>query len=248
MNIVAIIPCRYGSKRFEGKPLMPILGKPMIWWVYSRARKADILTDVVVATDDDKIYKCVKDFGGHVLMTQPGHRSGTDRAAEAACALNLDGNDIVINIQGDQPAFDPRCLAEVVNPLLESQQEEMSTLIYKISQKAEISNSNHVKATFDHNNYALYFSRSTIPYNRDNIVGVEYFKHLGIYAYRKHFLDTFCSLPEGRLEQTEKLEQLRALEFGHRIKLVETLYDSPEVDTPQDIPLLESTSVFSLNT
>ncbi|MBW2019509.1 MAG: 3-deoxy-manno-octulosonate cytidylyltransferase [Deltaproteobacteria bacterium] len=239
MKIVAIIPCRYGSKRFEGKPLMAILGKPMIQWVYEKAKQAAILTDVVIATDDERIYRCVQGFGGRVLMTAPTHRSGSDRAAEAAQALGLKDEDIVINIQGDQPAFDPRCLPEVVSPLLEDSHLVMSTLIYKISDPAEINDPNHVKCVFDKDHFALYFSRSTIPCSRDGAVSFDIFKHLGIYAYRKHFLDCFASLPQGRLEAIEKLEQLRAMDHGYRIKVVETRYDSKEVDTPADIGKLE---------
>lgn len=242
MKIVAIIPCRYASKRFEGKPLMSILGKPMIQWVYEKTKQADILTDVVVATDDERIYGCVEGFGGRILMTAPTHRSGSDRAAEVAQALGLKDKDIVINIQGDQPAFDPRSLSEVVSPLMEDSQLVMSTLIYKISDPAEIKDPNHVKCVFDKENFALYFSRSPIPFGQPTADSVSFdiFKHLGIYAYRNHFLQRFASLPQGRLEEIERLEQLRAMEHGYRIKVVETPYDSKEVDRPEDIHKLEA--------
>jgi len=241
MKIVAIIPSRYGSKRFEGKPLMPILGKPMIQWVYERAKQAAILTDVVVATDDERIYRCVEGFGGRVLMTALSHKSGSDRAAEAAGKLDLQDNDIVINIQGDQPAFDPESLLGVVSPLKEDSGLVMSTLVYKITDPAEIKDPNSVKCVFDKDNIALYFSRSPIPYDREGVEPIHIFKHLGIYAFRKHFLDRFARLPQGRLEAIEKLEQLRAMEHGYRIKVVETRYDSKEVDTPEDIEKIEMT-------
>ncbi len=240
MKIVAIIPCRYGSKRFEGKPLSMILGKPMVWWVYSSVRNADILSDVAVATDDERIYQCVKDFGGRVVMTEPVHRSGTDRVTEAARKLKLEDRDIVINIQGDQPVFDFRCLPEVVAPLLKDEDLDMSTLACKMIDPDEITDPNHVKVIFDQNRYALYFSRSPIPFGRDSSVKFDYFKHLGIYAYRKRSLERFVKLPEGRLEAIEKLEQLRALEYGYRIKVVETVHESMAVDTPDDIAKVEA--------
>lgn len=240
MRIVAIIPCRYDSERFEGKPLAPIFGKPMIQWVYERAQQATIVTDVVVATDDERICRCVEGFNGRVLMTAKSHRCGSDRAAEAARKLDLRDEDIVINIQGDQPAFDTRCLSELVSPLIDDFRLVMSTLIYKITDPAEIKDPNHVKCVSDNENFALYFSRSAIPFGRDGSVSFDIFKHLGIYAFRKRFLDRFASLPEGRLEAIEKLEQLRAMEHGYRIKVVETRYDSKEVDTPEDIGKLET--------
>ncbi|MES0350701.1 MAG: 3-deoxy-manno-octulosonate cytidylyltransferase [Desulfobacteria bacterium] len=235
-----MIPCRYASTRFEGKPLTLILGKPMIQWVCEKAQQAEVMTDVVVATDDERIYECVKGFGGRALMTAVAHRSGSDRAAEAAQALGLQDEDIVINIQGDQPAFDPRCLAEVVSPLTEDPELVMATLIYKMTDQAGINDPNHVKCVFDQDHFALYFSRSPIPFGRDDSTGFDIFKHLGVYAYRKHFLERFASLPQGRLESIEKLEQLRALEYGYKIKVVETGYDSKEVDRPEDVHKLEA--------
>ena len=239
MKIIAIIPSRYGSNRFKGKSLALILGKPLIQWVYEKAKQAAILDDVVVATDDERIYGCVEGFGGRVLMTAPVHRSGSDRAAEAAQALGLKDEDIVINIQGDQPAFDELALSEVVAPLKEDPGLVMSTLVCKITDPAEINDPNHVKCAFDKDHFALYFSRSTIPFDRDGSSTFNFFKHLGIYAFRKHFLDRFASLPQGGLEALEKLEQLRVLEYGYKIKVVETKYDSKEVDTPSDVEKLE---------
>jgi 3-deoxy-manno-octulosonate cytidylyltransferase (CMP-KDO synthetase) len=240
MKIVAIIPCRFGSKRFEGKPLKPILGKPMIQWVYERAKDAELLEDVVVATDDERIFAVVKEFGGPVIMTAPVHRSGSDRAAEAAQTLGLEDEDIVVNIQGDQPDFDTRCLSEVVAPLVNDPKVVMATLIYKITNPAELEDSNHVKCVFDNEHYALYFSRNLLPFAPQGEVTFDVFKHLGIFAYRKHFLSHFASLPQGRLEAIERLEHLRAMEHGFRIKVVETCYDSLEVDMPEDIQKLEA--------
>ena len=240
VDVVAIIPCRFGSRRFEGKPLIPILGQPMIQRVYERAKKAEILSDVVVATDDERILTCVEGFGGRVLMTARTHRSGSDRAAEAAVRMDLEDQDIVINIQGDQPALAPQSLSEVVSPLMEAPGLVMSTLIHKIKDPEAINDPNCVKCVLDQDGFALYFSRSPIPFNRDKLKQVDMFKHLGIYAFRKHFLDRFTSLPRGRLEVSEKLEQLRALEHGFRIRVVETAYDSHAVDTPSDIQKLET--------
>jgi 3-deoxy-manno-octulosonate cytidylyltransferase (CMP-KDO synthetase) len=242
MKIVAIIPCRYGSTRFDGqgKPIAPILGKPMIQWVYEKAKESDILDDVVVATDDERIRDAVRRFGGRVEMTARVHRSGTDRAAEAAGILALDAEDIVINIQGDQPAFDTRCLSQLVDPLQKDPMVDMTTLVYKITEPAELEDPNHVKCVFDHNGFALYFSRSLIPFGPVGKITYDVFKHLGLYAYRKRFLDVFASLPQGRLEALERLEMLRALEFGHPIRIVETPYDSLEVDTRKDIAKLEA--------
>ena len=240
MKIVGVIPCRYGSKRFEGKPLVPILGKPMIQWVYERAKDAALLTDVVIATDDDRIQVAVENFGGTVMMTASVHRSGSDRVAEAADQLGLEDQDIVVNIQGDQPAFDQQCLSEVVAPLVDDLDTVMSTLIFKIIDPAELFDSNHVKCVFDHEDFALYFSRALIPFAPKDRIDFDVYKHLGIYAYRKHFLTHFVTLPQGRLEMIERLEQNRVLEYGYRIKVVKTVFDSLEVDRPEDINKLES--------
>jgi 3-deoxy-manno-octulosonate cytidylyltransferase (CMP-KDO synthetase) len=240
MQITAVIPCRYASKRLEGKPLIPLLGKPIIQWVYERAVQADFLNDVVVATDDERIYACVKDFGGRVLMTSSHHRTGSDRAAEAAGLLGLEDDDIVINVQGDQPALDPRSLAEVVAPLNDEPNLLMATLIRKMADTAEIGDPGNVKCVYDEQGFALYFSRLPVPFNRDASLPTGVFKHIGIYAYRKRFLDQFNALPTGRLEAIEKLEQLRVLEHGYPIKVVESAHDSKAVDTPRDLETLES--------
>ena len=199
IEAIAIIPSRYGSTRFPGKPLAAIAGKPMIRHVCDRARSCRCLKDVYVATDDEIIYRTVTDFGGKAVMTAGHHRSGTDRICEAAEILGLGPDVVVVNIQGDQPAFPPP----------------------------------------DASGNALYFSRAVIPFPRDG-AAPEFHKHLGFYAYGVRFLKTFTELPEGRLEAVEKLEQLRALEYGYRIRVVETGFDSLEVDVPGDIARIES--------
>lgn len=240
-KVVAIIPARYHSNRFEGKPLAPINGKPMIQHVVDRAMKVDLLSMVVVATDDARIAEVVEGFGARVVMTGSHHASGTDRLAEAAELLDIDEQDIVVNIQGDQPLFAPEVIEQVAGPLIDDPALPMSTLIYKIIRPEEINDPNHVKTVFDCHANALYFSRSPIPFQRnpDEPVKPTYYKHLGFYAYRKGFLVTFVGLPEGEWERFEKLEQLRALEYGYSIRVVETKHDSIEVDTPMDAQRVE---------
>jgi 3-deoxy-manno-octulosonate cytidylyltransferase (CMP-KDO synthetase) len=239
MKTVAIIPSRYHSTRFEGKPLALIAGKSMIQRVYESAKVAEKVDQVVVATDDSRIFEAVKAFGGQVMMTSAANRSGTDRAAETARLLNLKANDIIINVQGDQPVVDSRCFDEVVQPLLDQAEPGMSTLAYRITDQREYFDPKDVKVTFDQDGYALYFSRAPIPFVRDQSQAFDSYKHLGVYAYTNSFLQQFSRLPAGRLEQIEKLEQLRVLEFGYRIRVVVTRYDSPEVDLPEDIARIE---------
>jgi len=240
-RVVAVIPARYHSNRFEGKPLADICGKPMIQHVYERARAVEMLSRVAVATDDERIVDCVHTFGGEVVMTRADHVSGTDRLAEAVTLLEIDEHDVVVNIQGDQPLFDQAVVAQVATPLLDDPALPMSTLIYRIVRPEEITDPNHVKTVFDVNGMALYFSRSPIPHQRnpEDVEKPTYYKHLGFYAYRKGFLHTFVGLPEGEWERFEKLEQLRALEYGYRIKVVMTEHDSIEVDTPKDLKRVE---------
>ncbi len=238
--IHAIIPARYQSSRFEGKPLALIDGKPMIQHVVERAQASGLVTQVAVATDDERIAQVVQGFGGRAVITKPQHKSGTDRLAEAAGLLGLKGEDLIVNIQGDQPLFAPEVVAEVAQPMLAEPDLPMATLMYKITRPEEITNPNHVKTVFDRDGRALYFSRAGIPFCRDG-GGSEasYYRHLGFYAYRKNFLDTFVALPMGQWERLEKLEQLRALEYGYTIRVVLTSHDSIEVDTPEDIRKVE---------
>ena len=235
VQVVCIIPSRYESSRFPGKPLADLCGKPMIQHVYERVLRARTVSRAAVATDDERIFRAVQAFGGLAVMTSPRHRSGTDRIAEAVEAMGLGDADIVVNIQGDQPLFEPDQVDEVAAPLLADPAIPMSTLIYRIVRDEEITHPNAVKTVFDREGFALYFSRATVPFVRDAGKRAEYFKHHGIYAYRRHFLRTFTALPEGTLERLESLEQLRALEYGHRIKVVVTPHDSVEVDTPAEL-------------
>jgi len=234
-DIVCIIPSRYESSRFPGKPLADLLGKPMIQHVYERVAKAQAVPYVAVATDDQRIYDAVKIFGGNAVMTAATHRSGTDRIAEAVRTLNLSADAIVVNIQGDQPIFEPVQVDEVIQPLIDDPSVVMSTLIYKIILPEEITHPHAVKVVLDHQNFALYFSRATIPYVRDKKLTADYYKHHGIYAYRRDFLDIFTRLPEGKLEKLEALAQCPALEYGYRIKVVITPHDSVEVDNQQEL-------------
>jgi 3-deoxy-manno-octulosonate cytidylyltransferase (CMP-KDO synthetase) len=240
MKITAFIPARYGSSRFPGKPLALIAGKPMIQHTYERALSCPELSAVYVATDDDRIADCVRQFGGKALMTSPTHYSGTDRIAEAALKVGLEGEDLVVNIQGDQPSFQPSVVTDLVRPLIEDQDLPMSTLKYRITRTDEIQNPNHVKVVTDTNGFAIYFSRCPIPYCRDGIPDGVHFKHLGFYSFRMAFLIRFTSLSQGVLESLEKLEQLRALEYGYKIKVLETRFDSVEVDVPEDVKAIET--------
>jgi 3-deoxy-manno-octulosonate cytidylyltransferase (CMP-KDO synthetase) len=239
MKAIAIIPSRYGSTRFEGKPLAPICGKAMIQHVYEAATRAAHIDSVVVATDDQRIFDAVSRFGGQAIMTSADHRSGTDRAAEAARHLGMSPEDIVINVQGDQPLIDPCCLDEVVGPLTADPALGMSTLAFRIVNPKEYLDPKDVKVVMNELGDALYFSRAPVPYGRDEGQRFDSYKHLGIYAYRCSFLEIFRDLPTGSLESIEKLEQLRALEHGHRIRVVVTDFDSPEVDLPSDIIRIE---------
>ena len=239
MKTIVIIPARFSSTRFEGKPLAAINKKPMIQHVYERSQNASKVDDVIVATDDQRIADAVNDFGGKAVMTSDKNRSGTDRIAEAAEKIGLDMEDIIINVQGDQPLMDPRCLDQLVQPFHSEPGIEMSTLAFKIVREKEITDPKDVKVTFDNRMYALYFSRASIPLARDPAARHDTFKHLGFYAYTRNFLEIFRKLDLGTLEAVEKLEQLRALEHGYRIKVVVTPYDSPEVDLPEDISRIE---------
>lgn len=239
--MVGFIPARAESTRFQGKPLADILGKPMIVRVMERALKSRLLEAVFVATDSNQIVEAVQRHEGKALLTSKDHRSGTDRISEAARQVGLASGDIVVNVQGDQPLFDPVMVDEVVQPLLDDEAVPMSTLIYRIIREEEIAHPNAVKTVMDREGFALYFSRATIPFFRDDKTTPIYFKHHGIYAYRNDFLQTFSRLPQGPLERAEGLEQLRALENGFRVKVVLTDKDSIEVDTPEDLQRVRET-------
>ncbi|MFD2095385.1 3-deoxy-manno-octulosonate cytidylyltransferase [Corallincola platygyrae] len=236
MSVTVLIPARYGSSRFPGKPLAMIHHKPMIQHVYERARQAKLVDEVYVATDDELIRDTVEGFGGKVVMTSAEAASGTDRIDDAADRLGLAKTDLIINVQGDQPLIDPASIDQVVSLFKDAPGEfEMATLAYRITNEAELDDPMHVKMVFDRNFNALYFSRSRIPFNRDGEEDYPVYKHLGVYGYTRRFVGAFGKWPVTELENLEKLEQLRALEFGEKIKVAVTTSDSPEVDTLEDI-------------
>ena len=247
IKVVAIIPARFGSSRFPGKPLAKIQGSPMILHVYQRALKVPVIDHVVVATDDSRIAECVKIAGGTVFMTDPDHLSGTDRIAEVARLLELSDNDVVVNIQGDQPLLDSQPVVEIIKMLLKVPDFAMTTPACPLGAQ-EALNPNRVKVVVDNNWKALYFSRAMIPHCRDADTvgdlpkgsGHDYLRHLGLYAYRQNFLQTFVTLPPGKLEQIERLEQLRALENGYSIGVVRVEKAPLEVDTPEDLDAVRS--------
>jgi 3-deoxy-manno-octulosonate cytidylyltransferase (CMP-KDO synthetase) len=238
MRLVAIIPARYGSSRFPGKPLAPLLGKPLIQRVYEQAQLVKELDALWVATDDERIKECVEGFGGQAVMTRADHTSGSDRLAEAAAKLELAPHDIVVNIQGDQPVFPPQLISQLAALLKRDCSAVMGTPVRRLADPDAAQNPNIVKVVFDHKGRALYFSRSPLPYWRDGEKSY-FFKHIGIYAYRVEFLQNFVTLPPGRWETAEKLEQLRALEYGFPIHVVEIVGDTLEVDTPEDLLRVE---------
>lgn len=232
-----IIPARYASSRFPGKPLARILGKPMFWHVFKRASQCPKLLKIVLATDDTMIYSTAKKLDVPVVMTRPDHHSGTDRVMEAAAILNLPEDAVVVNIQGDEPAIEPKMLAELVKPFTDPDI-LVTTMAKKIcSEDAE--NSDQVKVVFGKDYKALYFSRAFIPFSRDG-GGHEIYGHIGLYAFRMKTLKKFVSMPTGRLENIEKLEQLRLLENDIPIHIVITDYQSIGVDRPEDIPAVEA--------
>jgi 3-deoxy-manno-octulosonate cytidylyltransferase (CMP-KDO synthetase) len=240
--IVAVIPSRYGSTRFPGKSLALIKGRPMVQWVYERAKRSTLLDRVIVATDDARIVKVVRDFGGEAVMTSSQHATGTDRIAEVARSLPC---DIVVNVQGDEPLIDPAMIDAAVNPLAEDPAIPMGTLAKLITDPAEARDPNVVKVVLDGKGYALYFSRAPIPWDRDGWAGKTSlldlgaggprYKHIGLYVYRRDFLLAYAAMPQTPLEMVEKLEQLRALEQGHRIRVVITEHESFGVDIPGDL-------------
>ncbi len=235
MEPVIIIPARYESSRFPGKPLALINGVPMIGQVILRAKKIPGISEVVVATDDLRIAEAATAFKAEVVMTRADHRTGTDRVAEAAVLLHLPPETLVVNCQGDQPFLPIEAVIDLIAGHQAHPDWSMSTLIYRLTNPAEIYDPKHVKTVFNHSGEALYFSRSPIPFYRDPEENPVYYKHLGIYAYTGSFLQVFTGLPTGLLEAAEKLEQLRALESGYPVRVIESLQDSYEVDAPTDL-------------
>jgi 3-deoxy-manno-octulosonate cytidylyltransferase (CMP-KDO synthetase) len=239
MRLLALIPARFGSTRFPGKALADILGKPLIQRVYEQARLVQGLDDIYVATDDARIKEVVEGFGGRAVMTRVDYLSGSDRLAEAVRILGLERRDVVINIQGDQPVFPAGVIGEMAAVLERDAAAVMVTPARRLDDPELARNPNLVKVVFDHQGRALYFSRSPLPYWRDG-ERPYFYKHIGMYAYRVEFLQEFVTLPPGRWEQAEKLEQLRALEHGYPIHVVETREDTLEVDTPEDVARVEA--------
>lgn len=236
VKVLAVIPARYGSTRFEGKPLALICGRPMIQHVYEHVRECSLINRVIVATDSEAIAKTVHGFGGETCMTSPSHASGTDRVAEVAQRYDA---DIVVNVQGDEPLLPARALAEALQPMLENASLPMATLKTKIENHTDLNNPNVVKVVTDQNGFALYFSRSAIPFGFDAVRDRIWFRHIGLYVYTRPFLMTFAQLPQTMLEKVERLEQLRVLEHGYRMQVVETTYNPVGVDIPDDIIRVE---------
>lgn len=244
MKIVAVIPARWRSTRLKGKILADINGKPMIQHVWERVKRAHEVDEVIVAADKERVLKVVESFGGKAVFTSPEQPSGTDRLAEVANAVD---GDVFINIQADEPLVHPLMVDDLAQVFEYERNIQMATLIKRIHKKSEITDPNIVKCVVDRKGFALYFSRSPIPYFRGGSVDESggkpesedisgrYFKHIGLYAYTKDFLFTYTNLPKSTLEIEEKLEQLRVLEHGYKIKTVETRYDTIGVDTQEDL-------------
>lgn len=250
-KISAVIPARYGSTRFVGKPLADILGKPMIQYVYEGVCQSKLIDEVIVATDDQRIMEAVKSFGGKAVMTSPTHFTGTDRVAEVAKKLK---SEIIVNVQGDEPLIKGEFIDKAIRPLLTDDTLQLSTLMTRIEEVRDWLNPHIVKVVADQKNFALYFSRSPIPFPRDLQIGrlesnpfgtnrplpKRVFKHIGVYVFRRKFLLQFSKMKPTPLEKLEKLEQLRALENGHSIKVTPVDYEPLCVDTPEDIQKVEA--------
>jgi 3-deoxy-manno-octulosonate cytidylyltransferase (CMP-KDO synthetase) len=230
MKVVAVIPARFGSTRFPGKPLVRIADKPMIQHVYERVKEANLVDKVIVATDHNEIYDVVCSFGGTAFMTKKEHESGSDRMAEVAQIVD---GDLFLNVQGDEPLINHEIIDMVVAEAKEYK-DSVVTAKTKIINQDDLQNPNVVKVVTDNEKNALYFSRSIIPYNRSN-EKVDYYKHLGIYCFPKNILKQFVTLPKSKLEKIEMLEQLRLLENGFNLRLVTTDYNAIGVDTPEDV-------------
>jgi 3-deoxy-manno-octulosonate cytidylyltransferase (CMP-KDO synthetase) len=248
LKVIAVIPARWASSRFPGKPLAIIRGKPMIQWVVEQTGKARLVSEVIVATDDDRIVKVVREFGGSAVMTSNDHLSGTDRVAEVAESRDC---GIVVNVQGDEPLIPPENIDLIVAPLVSDDTIKVSTLMMRIDSVEDLANPDICKVVVDHRGDALYFSRAPIPFDRDGWdikegegvwprnMEVQAYKHIGLYAYRKSFLMEFPRLQASQLENIEKLEQLRILENGISIRVVETDKDSIGVDREEDLSAVE---------
>ncbi|MCX8031106.1 MAG: 3-deoxy-manno-octulosonate cytidylyltransferase [Thermodesulfovibrionales bacterium] len=260
MSAIVIIPCRYASTRFPGKPLKLLLGKPLIQHVFESVSKAKSIDGIFIATDNDEIFRVVKSFGGHPIMTSQDHKSGTDRIAEAVMKIErekkcIDKIDLVLNVQGDEPMIKAEMIDDLVN-LMQEEDVKIATLVKRIENIEDIFNPNVVKVVFDLEGYAVYFSRSPIPYYRQFFYDKSYkdidikklymYKHIGIYGYKRDFLFHYIKLPKSSLEEAEQLEQLRIIENGYKIKIKITPYDTLGVDTPEDLEKVERCLSISL--
>lgn len=253
-KIIGVIPARYGSTRFPGKPLAKILGKPMIQWVYEGAQKSKLLEEIYVATDDYRIMNVVKNFGGKAVMTSKHHKSGTDRIGEVVKKIKA---DIIVNIQGDEPLISAKDIDKTVKVLIDNKDINVSTLATQFCNIDELYNVNKVKVVFDKNHNALYFSRSIIPFQKlifqnysegktkwlsnksvNRIFLKNYYLHIGLYVYRREFLLKFINMNQSRLEKLEKLEQLRILENEEKIKIIISKNSPVSIDTPEDIKMI----------
>ena len=232
MKVLCVIPARYASTRLPGKPLSMIAGKPMIQHVYERACQAQLPNEVVVATDNELVEKAVLDFGGKAVMTSPDHPSGTDRLAEVA--LMYPDVDVIVNVQGDEPMIPPEVIDRLAEAFNGDADLNMATMKVVMDEE-DYENPAAVKVVTDQQGYALYFSRSLVPYPRNKPEGFKVFKHVGIYAYRRNFLLKYAALAPTPLEKAESLEQLRALENGYKIKVLESDFQGIGVDTPEDL-------------
>ncbi|MDZ7344719.1 MAG: 3-deoxy-manno-octulosonate cytidylyltransferase [candidate division KSB1 bacterium] len=243
MKVAGIIPARYGSTRFPGKPLALLNGKPMIQRVYERASRAGLLNEVIVATDDARIFGTVQQFGGRVVMTRPDHPSGSDRIAEVAAKNQA---EIIVNIQGDEPLIEPAAIDSGVKVLLENPAAQVATLVCPIRRAADLRNANVVKVVLARDNTALYFSRSAIPFCRQAVKEEDwlrhhtYCKHIGLYVFRRELLLQFVKWPPSQLEKSERLEQLRLLEHGVKIHVAVTGYEGRGVDTEEDLEAVQT--------
>ncbi|MBO4400372.1 MAG: 3-deoxy-manno-octulosonate cytidylyltransferase [Selenomonadaceae bacterium] len=232
MNAICVIPARYASTRLPGKPLREICGVPMICRVYERAKLAKSVAEVIVATDDERILAAVEKNSGRAVMTRADHKTGTDRLAEVA--EKFPSVDVIVNVQGDEPLIDAALIDELVSEFVGDESLQMATVAVELTDAAEIQNPNNVKVVFDRYHDALYFSRSQIPYPRNSGVA-KTFKHIGIYAYRRDFLLAYAKMEPTPLEQAESLEQLRALENGYKIRVIESNCEFVGVDTEEDL-------------
>ncbi len=236
MGVVVVIPARFGATRLEGKVIADICGKPMVQHVYERAGRAGLVDDVMVATDDRRVVDVVEGFGGKVVLTSPHLRSGTDRVAEAVEGLDV---EIVVNLQADEPLVEPDMIDSAIKPLVDDPAIPLCTLKTRIRDEREFRDPNVVKVVTDRAGFALYFSRSPLPYFPEGgfggSEGGSAYKHIGLYVYRKDFLMDLSGLESTPLEGIEGLEQLRALEYGYRIRVVETHHNPVSVDTPEDL-------------